>query len=214
MIRENKKLPPDVFGKVPEIVEAISSDLDIAALFAFGSLAEGRLAPLSDLDFAVLLSKRLSRRQRFEKHLALIGVFNSVFRTDEIDLVLLNDAPLKFGHRILKTGKLLHLRNKEELVDFREKVVKLYLDFRFFRDRFDSAFLEGVGYHGGAHPRASQAVEPIPPEAARDETIDPGRIPPRRYAPGRCREAFALGHRKRPQHREPPGFAVSVRESD
>jgi hypothetical protein len=27
-------------------------------------------------------------------------------------------------------------------------VVKLYLDFRFFRDSFDSAFLEGVGYHG------------------------------------------------------------------
>jgi hypothetical protein len=148
MIRENKKLPPDVTGKVPEIVEAISGDPDVVALFSFGSLAEARLRPLSDLDFAVLVSKRLSKRQRFEKHLELIGVFNAVFRTDEIDLVVLNETPLRFGHRILKTGKLLHLRNKEELIDFSEKVVKLYLDFRFFRDSFDSAFLEGVGYHG------------------------------------------------------------------
>jgi uncharacterized protein len=52
--------------------------------------------PLSDLDFAVLVSSRMSQRERFEKHLDLIGAFNSVFRTDEIDLVLLNDAPLKF----------------------------------------------------------------------------------------------------------------------
>ena len=73
---------------------------------------------------------------------------NSVFRTDEIDLVVLNDAPLRFCHRILKTAKLLHLGNKSELIDFREKTVKLYLDFRFFRDAFDRAFLEGVGYHG------------------------------------------------------------------
>jgi hypothetical protein len=148
MIRENKKLPQDVIGKIPEIVQAISGDPDVVALFSFGSLAEGRLTPLSDLDFAVLVSKRLTERQRFEKHLELIGVFNSVLRTDEIDLVVLNDTPLKFGHRILKTGKLLCLRNKEELIDFSEKVVKLYLDFRFFRDSFDSAFLEGAGYHG------------------------------------------------------------------
>jgi len=148
MIRENKKLPAGVSGKIPEIIEAVSNDLDVVALFALGGLAEGRLSPLSDLDFAVLLSKRLSKQLRFEKHLDLIGVFNLVFRTDEIDLVVLNSAPLKFGHQVLKTGKLLHFSNREELIDFREKVVKLYLDFRFFRDGFNRAFLEGVGYYG------------------------------------------------------------------
>jgi hypothetical protein len=90
----------------------------------------------------------MSKRERFQKHLDLLGVFNSVFQTDEIDLVLLNDATLKFSHQILKTGKLLHLGNKWELIDFSEKIVKLYLDFRFIRDGFDHAFLEGVGYHG------------------------------------------------------------------
>lgn len=151
MIRENKKLPEDVVEKLSAVVEAISRDSDVSALFSFGSLAEGRLSPLSDLDFAVLISRRLNKRQQSEKHLKLIGVFNSVFRTDEIDLVVLNDASLKFGHRVLKTGRLLHVRNKRELIDFREKVVKLYIDFRFLRDSFDRGFLEGVGYHGRAH---------------------------------------------------------------
>jgi uncharacterized protein len=148
MIRENKKLPGNIAEKVPKILAAVAGDPDVSALFSFGSLAVGRLMPLSDLDFAVLVSSRMSQRERFEKHLDLIGVFNSVFRTDEIDLVLLNDAPLKFCHQILKTGKLLYLGNKCELIDFREKIVKLYLDFRFIRDGFDRAFLEGVGYHG------------------------------------------------------------------
>jgi predicted nucleotidyltransferase len=121
MIRENKKLPANITEMVPKVIDAIADDPDVSALFSFGSLAEGRLTPLSDLDFAVLISSRLSKRERFEKHIELIGVFNSVLRTDEIDLVVLNDAPLKFSHQILKTGKLLHISNRFELIDFSEK---------------------------------------------------------------------------------------------
>jgi predicted nucleotidyltransferase len=148
MIRENKRLPADVVQRLPVLVDAIAEDADVSALYSFGGLAAGRLSPLSDLDFAVLLSRSLDRRQRSAKLLDLIGVFNSMFRTDEVDLVVLNDTSMKFAHRILKTGRLLHVRNKRDLVDFREKVVKLYLDFRFFREGFDRGFLEGVGYHG------------------------------------------------------------------
>jgi predicted nucleotidyltransferase len=149
MLRENKRLPPGVIDKIPRIVQAIAGDPDVVALFSFGGLAEGRLTPLSDLDFAVLVSKTLSKDQRFDKHLELIGMFNSVFQTDEIDLVVLNDVPLKLGHQVLKSGKLLCLSVPEELIDFREKIVKLYIDFRFFRDSFDKIFLEGIGYHHG-----------------------------------------------------------------
>lgn len=148
MMRNSKKLPDNVTEKVPAIVLSVSNDPNVAALIAFGSLAKSRLTPLSDLDFALLLSNRLSKAERFDKHLELIGRFNSVFGTDEIDLVVLNDASLKFCHQVFKTGKLLHLGNKHELIDFREKIVKLYLDFRFFRDGYDRVFLEGVGYYG------------------------------------------------------------------
>jgi hypothetical protein len=61
-----------------------------------------------------LPSSRLSKTERCEKHLELIGLFNSVFRTDEIDLVVLNGAPLRFCHRVLKSGNLLHIGNKRE----------------------------------------------------------------------------------------------------
>ena len=148
MIREGRKVPSDVTAKVPEIIERVSKDTEIVALYVFGSLATGDLKPLSDLDFGILVNKQLDKEKRFAKHLDLIGLFTKTFRTEEIDLVVMNDAPLRFSYHIIKSGRLLHCADFTELSEFVEKAVKLYLDFKFFRDRFDEAFLEGVGYYG------------------------------------------------------------------
>ena len=148
MIRGELKLPDGAILKIPEIVDVVSEDDDFVALYSFGSLASGNLKPLSDLDFAVLLTRHLTRKQRFDKQLGLIGIFNRIFKTDEIDLILLNDAPARFAFQILKTGKLLACKNQSDLIDFNEYVIKTYLDFNYFRKNFDSAFLKGIGYYG------------------------------------------------------------------
>lgn len=148
MIRENRRLPNHVLDNIPDIVKRISEDDIVVALFIFGSGAKGKLKPLSDLDFGILLSMKLDKKGRFEKQLELIGTFNETFKTDEIDLVLMNDAPTRFSYNILRDGKLLFCRDRTKLVDFVERTVKLYLDFKFFRDDFDRAYLKGVGYRG------------------------------------------------------------------
>ena len=148
MIREGIKLPDNVLERLPEVIQAIKMRSEVIALYAFGSVAKKELKPLSDLDFAILLAGQLNRQQRFEKHLELIGLFNDVLRTDEVDLILMNDAPLRFCHTILKSGKLLYCNNKSDLIDICDKVVANYLDFKFFRDSFDNTFLEGIGYDG------------------------------------------------------------------
>lgn len=148
MIRESRRLPNHVLDNIPDIVKRISEDDIVVALFIFGSGAKGKLKPLSDLDFGILLSMKLDKKGRFEKQLELIGTFNETFKTDEIDLVLMNDAPIRFSYNILRDGKLLFCRDRTKLVDFVERTVKLYLDFKFFRDDFDRAYLKGVGYRG------------------------------------------------------------------
>ena len=148
MLREGRKLPPDVTDRIPGLVKRLLKDKEIVALYSFGSLATGDLKPLSDLDFGLLVSPNLGRKQRFDKHLELIGLFNEQFETDEIDLVLMNDAPLRYSYNIIKSGKLLFCSDSGILKDFIEKTVKLYLDFRYFRDEFDKEFLKGVGYYG------------------------------------------------------------------
>jgi len=130
------------------MIDRVSRDPDVVAVLAFGSLAAGELKPLSDLDFGVLVSRQIDKKKRFDKHLDLIGLFTEVFQTEEIDLVLLNDAPVRFSHKIISTGKLLYCACRSELADFIEKTVKYHLDFKFFSDEFDRSFLKGIGYLG------------------------------------------------------------------
>ena len=148
MIHEGKKLPDDAMERVSRVITLVSEDQDVLALYLFGSGAQNRLQPLSDLDFGILLLRQLDKKQRFEKQIDLIGKFNDFFGTDEIDLVVLNDAPPRFSFNILKYGTLLFFRNKKAIIDFREQVSNYYLDFKYFRADFDRTFLEGIGCHG------------------------------------------------------------------
>ena len=148
MIREGYKLPSDIETKIPKLLDRISKESEIVALYAFGSLASGDLNPLSDLDFGILVSGKLDKQKRFDAHLDLIGTFNQVLGTDEVDLVQMNDAPMHFSYNIIKSGKLIYCRDKTQLAEFTEKTIKLYLDFRFFRNAFDNAYLKGIGYSG------------------------------------------------------------------
>jgi predicted nucleotidyltransferase len=148
MIREGKKLPKDVRNKIPEIIKAVKADGAVFALYAFGSLAGDALKPLSDLDFGILLDDRLDKGQRFDKHIELIGVFSDIFRTDEIDLVIMNDISNRMAFQIIKTGKMLVCKNIGALTDYSERLIKNYLDFKFMRDAFDKVFLDRIGYHG------------------------------------------------------------------
>jgi predicted nucleotidyltransferase len=91
MIKEGRKLPPLVTDRIPVIIEEISKDSEVVALFSFGSLAKDALKPLKDLDFAVLVSERIDPETRFKKHLQLIGLFNQVLRTDELDFKFFKD---------------------------------------------------------------------------------------------------------------------------
>jgi predicted nucleotidyltransferase len=148
VIREGRTLPEHVLDTLPNLVAELSKEHGVVAVYGFGSLASGRLKPLSDLDFGTLLSADLNARERREIHLKLLGIFNDVLGTEEVDLIIMNDAPPCFSQRILGSGRLLVVRNQRELADFWDRVTRDCLDFRHFKEQFDRAFKEGVGYHG------------------------------------------------------------------
>ncbi|MBM4330466.1 MAG: nucleotidyltransferase domain-containing protein [Deltaproteobacteria bacterium] len=147
MIRE-KRLPPNILEKIPGMVEALQACEDVVALFFFGGLSRGELKPLSDLDFALLLKANGDRGKMFDRHLELVGIIAKELGTDEFDLIILNTAPLRFAHQILRNGKIIFVKDPQQLGDFQEYVVKKYLDFLYYRREFDRAFLRGLGLHG------------------------------------------------------------------
>jgi uncharacterized protein len=65
----------------------------VVAASLFGSQAVGEAGPLSDVHVAVWLDPSLSDSERFRLRLEVIGQAASALRTNEVDLVVLNDAP-------------------------------------------------------------------------------------------------------------------------
>lgn len=94
--------------------------------YLFGSLARKTSSPLSDVDIAVYLedSSDLSNEK-----LDLIGYLMSELGTDEIDVVVLNRAPLPLMARVLEKNEILIDRKPFRRQAFESLVLREYFDF-------------------------------------------------------------------------------------
>ena len=135
------KLPDNILQLMSKAVDYLQSCDDVLFAYLFGSLAKGSVVPLSDVDIAVYLSEK---KDFSEKKVEILGSLNDILETDEIDLVILNTAPLSLEMKILE--------NKTVLVDkdtfFRHRyesiVIRKYLDFSVM----ESAILSRRFLHG------------------------------------------------------------------
>ena len=82
---------------IPQAAAYLTARKDVIFAYLFGSLTSGMLKPLSDIDIAVYLKKR----KLSEKRLEIIGDLADILKTDEIDPVVLNTAPLSLQMRIM-----------------------------------------------------------------------------------------------------------------
>jgi len=109
---------------------------NVVLAYLFGSQAKGNIGPLSDIDIAVYFDESVPANERFDLRLETLGQLMDLFKTDEVDLVVLNDAPPLLSHRILKEGTLIFSDNHKKRLDFEVKAVLKYLDWKPYLDKF------------------------------------------------------------------------------
>jgi predicted nucleotidyltransferase len=119
----------------------MKSRKDVLFAYLFGGLARGKPSPLSDVDIAIYLSEDAGA---LEKKMEILGKLIELLATDEIDLVILNSAPLTLRMKILETKKVIvdnapFLRHHYESLTMRE-----YFDFSIK----EMAILERRFLHG------------------------------------------------------------------
>ena len=117
---------------------------DIVAAYLFGSLASGTVTPLSDIDIAVLFRKDLTPDIMESLENDLYFKLSKRFHTDEIDLIILNTAPLSIRYGVLRQKQLLFYQEKLKVVDFETETISDYLDFKPYREEMDREFLLGL----------------------------------------------------------------------
>jgi len=127
-----KEIEHDVMQFIPLLVEKLRPDRDLVALYLFGSYAKGKQTSVSDIDLAVLLDRVFPPGRYFEKKLNLLSIITSALRTDEVDLIILNQAPTALSYRVLSQGRLLYEEEdrKAQRVSFQVQTFDRYFDFR------------------------------------------------------------------------------------
>lgn len=116
--------------------------------YLFGSRALGHPRPSSDTDIAVYLDDELSSDERLAVSLRLSGRLARAAHS-QVDVVVLNDAPLPLLGSILRQRILLYRKDEPRRVAFESATFRVYTDFeprlRAMSEDYLAAVARGAG---------------------------------------------------------------------
>lgn len=117
-------------GAIQPQLEACFAGRPVVLAYLFGSHAAGSARRDSDVDVAVLLADSLSIEQRYAERLGLIGALMRLLGTDDVDVTVLNEAPVSLAMAVLRSGDLLYCAGTRERVEYQVRITREYDDTR------------------------------------------------------------------------------------
>lgn len=115
---------------------------EVVLAYLFGSHARGQVWAHSDLDVAVLLQGHPDNDHCFDIRLEVTGGLMDILHTNDVDVLILNQAPPALRYAVLRDGVLLFCRDHQAMIKFRVRALNEYLDFKPVLRRHERAILE------------------------------------------------------------------------
>lgn len=125
---DERAFVPAVDDAARERLAAALEQEGVVSALLFGSQATGNAGSLSDVDVAVWLRPELEDRERGSRQLALLGAASDALATDEVQVVVLNDATPLLRHRVLRDGVRLVDRDPRTRIRLEVAALLEYLD--------------------------------------------------------------------------------------
>lgn len=120
--------------KIAQLKKFAKAHREIEVLYLFGSTITGKTNGQSDIDLALLLTRKIRREQYFDLRLKFMDQLARLLRTDKVEVIILNEAPLRFYHEIISTGKILYEKNRADRIDQECKMESLYFGMKHYFD--------------------------------------------------------------------------------
>jgi hypothetical protein len=108
---------------------------------------------LSDIDIAVCFDETIPSEEHFDLRLEVLGELTDLLQTDDVDLVVLNEAPPLLAHRILRDGRLLFSADERSRLRFETRAVLKYLDWKPYLDKYTRQTFGSGAAHGSDRQR-------------------------------------------------------------
>ena len=120
---------PRVSDERLQAAAATCANAGAALVYFFGSQASGRPRAESDVDLAVLLSPKSPRHQYGRIRAQLIAELMTVFESNNVDVVILNEAPPLLTYEgVIRGGWLLLERDRLARIRFEVRAFQEYVD--------------------------------------------------------------------------------------
>ncbi|PMQ01781.1 MAG: hypothetical protein CBR30_03680 [Dictyoglomus sp. NZ13-RE01] len=119
-------LPENIEELILRAKNILEKHHNVVFAYLFGGLAKGRISPISDIDIAIYL---LETENILETKLEILSLLIDALNTDEIDLVILNTAPLSLKARIIQNKKVLVDKDPSLRYSFESLTLREYFDF-------------------------------------------------------------------------------------
>jgi hypothetical protein len=150
MIRFSK-ITHNVRKLFPELTKFFSQRSDIEFAYVFGSYGTGKEKPLSDVDIAVFLKKEIPKNQYFDIQLGLISDLVHILKTDEVDVIILNQADIILSYHVVFSRNVVFERDSEIRVAYETRVLDKYFDsepirrlqYEYFKQNVDEGLIFG-----------------------------------------------------------------------
>lgn len=168
---ENARVPAFDRDARCRLAEALDRDGVVAAML-IGSQARGEAGPLSDVDVAVWYAPGLDGAARLRLQLDLLAGTEAALGTDEIDIVMLNDAPPLMRQRAMGDAIRLVERDRDERVRLETRAIIDYCDTAPLRATLGRAMRRRIREGSfGRRPRAEARLQRLEESLERLEAV-------------------------------------------
>ena len=120
----------DVEGLLRRLITRAEQDADVLAIIMFGSRARGEVAPQSDVDVCLVLDPAapvgLPASQKRLEYLS----------TGDVDLTIFQQLPLYVRSRILREGRVVFVRDEDQLYELAVRTARSFEGFRHHYRRY------------------------------------------------------------------------------
>lgn len=119
--------------------------LDVSLVYLFGSCAEKKVHPFSDIDIGIVFSNKKKLKKDMGKiYNELYFLFGNIFRKKNIDIIFLQKASLELRFDVIRHGRIIYRASEDEKQIFEDRVTMLYMDFKPILSEFNEAILSRI----------------------------------------------------------------------
>ena len=122
----------------------ILKKLNISLIYLFVSSVIGTQRAESDIDIGIVFEKPECIKNTMIIFEELYLSLSQVFPDRDLDIVFLDFAPLPLQFEVVTTGKVIYRVSREFEYDYKEKIIKEYIDFKPLLDIQDQILLEKI----------------------------------------------------------------------